>query len=142
MIEMVGVLAITGLLTAGAFVLIRSGMSSQKRRRATDEINTLAQSVRMLTAEAENFGNLPSLSAIATNGQGPKLARALLKTNGTTPFGDNTYYVVTQGDTLDRFRIGMINLESEDCYLLSVQTWADAQDTSCDGGNLSVYFGK
>ena len=42
MIEMVGVLAVMGLISAGAFVLLRSGMSSQKRNRIQDEIGNIA----------------------------------------------------------------------------------------------------
>ncbi len=159
MIEMVGVLAITGLLTAGAFVLIQSGMSSQKRKRATDEVNMLAQSVRALTAEGENFNNLPAASENALNGRGNTLAKALLKSGGTTPFGDDTYYVITQGDDYHHtnwfswhgitnngnatlFRVGLINLDDDDCYVLSKQGWGDTWDASCVDGAVYLYFGK
>ena len=158
MIEIVGVLAVTGLLTAGAFVLITSGMSSQKRRRATDEANTIAQAVRALAADGEDFGNLPGPSATGVNQDGHKLAKALLKTSGVTPFGDNSYYMVTQADAdhnrwwygwhdlevpsshnVVLFRVGLTNLDENDCYLLAEQGWGDAWDTSCVNGSVYLY---
>ena len=167
MIEIVGVLAITGLLTAGAFVLITSGMSTQKRRRATDEVNTLAQAVRTLTAESEKFGTLPAASETIRNKSGHTLAKALLKTSGTTPFGDDSYYWITQADdehnrqwyrahnqeypSTDNavlFKIGLTNLEEEDCFVLAKQTWNGSWDASCGSGGTDrrgvyiIYFGK
>ena len=159
MIEMVGVLAITGLLTAGAFVLITSGMASQKRRRAFDEVQTLAQTVRALTAEAEKFDQLPAANDTVRYNGGHKLAQNLLKSGGTSPFGENTYYVVTKSDAEHNnnwysyfglentgsvlFRIGVMNMEEDECLLLAQEAWNGvAADASCVSGTAWFYFGK
>lgn len=160
MIEMVGVLAVAGLLTAGAFVLIQSGMSSQKRRRAMDEMNTLAQSVRTLTAEGSKFTTLPGANETGRGKGGHNMAKALLKTNGVTPMGEDTYYVVTQSDAIHNaswyeyfgvqndgtsvyFRVGLANLDEEDCKLLALEAWNGvAADASCVQGTAWFYFGK
>ena len=57
MIEMVGVLAVMGLITAAAFVLITSAMRSQKLSRADDDISALAAGVR-LPAQPRAVGRL------------------------------------------------------------------------------------
>lgn len=167
MIEMVGVLAIAGLLTAGAFVLVQSGMGSQKRRRALDEINMMAQAVRSLTVESGTFDALPGAAETIRNHAGHTLAKALLKNEGTTPFGGDTYYWVTQADATHNgewydahnlaypsennavlFKVGLANLDYEDCSVLASQSWNGVWDTSCgtggsaSGGVYIVYFSK
>ena len=158
MIEMVGVLAIAGLLTAGAFVLITSGMASQKRRRAFDEVQALAQSVQMLTAEGGNFNQLPLATSNERYKDGHKLAQSLLKSSAVTPFGEETYYVVTQADSSHNsswagylgltgadsvlFTVGVMNLDNDECLLLAQEAYNEAPYPSCISGNVWFYFGK
>lgn len=73
MIEMVGVLAIMGLVTAAAFVLITSAMRSQKISRADDDISALVAGVRLLyangTAGFDGIGDV-SKATLSTLGYG------------------------------------------------------------------------
>ena len=143
MIEIVGVLAITGLLTAGAFVLINSGMASQKRNRAADEINALVTGVRSLAVEAEDFSNLPSVRASDdTNSEGAKLARLILKTDGTTPFGSDSFYVIgkssADGDGLYVYIIGFDNVS--DCEAMALRSYAGNSKLLCHATSAPYYL--
>ena len=93
MVEIVGVLGVMGLISVAAFVLIRSGMASQKRSRAADEVATLVASARALSAEREDFSNLPPYSAtLASTSTAAKLAGALLGANAAvaTPLSSSS----------------------------------------------------
>ena len=70
LVEMVGVLALMGLLTAAAFALIQSGMQTQKFSRTADEIDILATNARALTAEADNFASLPLSTDVYEDDEG------------------------------------------------------------------------
>ncbi len=148
MIEMVGVLAIAGLLTAGAFVLIQSGMSSQKRNRAVDEINTLAQNARSMRSERDGGGwwnTLPSYKTIPEkhtgtggieNYNGNKMAMAILKNSGETPFGEGSYYALTS----DRngFVVWLVDIPSDDCETMALKVYSDGDATCSTISNKKV----
>ena len=131
MIEIVGVLAITGLLTAGAFVLIQSGMSSQKRNRAADEINTLAQAARAFSAAKGNFYNLPyqSTNQLPTRTTSNDyltpygIAKSFLKNSATAPLGDSSYYAVSQIG--GKMMIWVIDIPSEDCETMALRAYTN-----------------
>lgn len=140
MIEIIGVLAIMGLLTAGTFVLIRAAMANQKRARAIDEVSAIVENVRSLYASSDNFSGLPIDDAYGT-----KLVDGFYL-NYITPFGKETRYSVVQGFEGETFKVLLTNLSDEDCMELAEQTWPEALDASCDVYNgiqrLAVNFGK
>ncbi len=113
MIEMVGVLAITGLLTAGAFVLISSGMASQKRNRAADEIATIVQEMQSV--------DLKKVPKVEDYDSGIKLVEQM-RLPLQTPFGSDTYYSVTSDGTY--FFVHMLNIEKTDCQALERRAWS------------------
>jgi len=139
MVEMIGVLAIAGLLTAAAFILIRAGTNSQNISRTRDEIDVLAANTRALVAEGNNTCSLPKDFNWQTDGK--TLAMALLKSDGTTAFGSGTYYSVTRstdktcnGDTT--FRIHLM-LSHDVCKTMGTLTYAGNGQAVCDTTDAS-----
>ena len=63
MIEMVGVLAVMGLITAAAFVLITSALKSQKLTRVDDDLSAISSGIRLLYANQYDFTNLTDTAA-------------------------------------------------------------------------------
>ena len=124
MVEMVGVLAVMGLITAGAFVLMRSGMASQKRNRAQDEIANIVSTIRTLSAGGDDFSNL------ATDGASDAAGTALLnnlRVSTATPFGGTSAYTVRYAaGTPGQFAVKITNLARQDCNALKVSAWSDA----------------
>ena len=134
MIEMVCVLAVMGLLTAGAFVLIQSGMSSQKRSRAADEISAIV-------AEMANI-DLKKLEKSMENGVATP---AELGLPTTTPFGSKTQYSLYTTDALlknNQFNVAITNL-GDSCSAMAKRAWSNDGQAACDGsGNLVITYTK
>ena len=146
MVEMVGVLAIAGLITAGAFVLIRAGLSSQKRSRAADEVATIVASVRSLSAERTDFGNLPEFDGkYECKVTGATLAGAMLGGTGAvaTPFDSNSCYYVSQVfKQPTRFQVVLIKIPENDCTVLASRAWSESKGATCSDGNLVITYAK
>jgi len=124
MVEMVGVLAVMGLITAGAFVLMRSGMASQKRNRVQDEIANIVSTIRTLSAGADNFSNLASDGD--TDAHGTALLNNL-RISTATPFGGTSAYTIRYASgTPTQFSVKITNLARQDCNALKASAWADA----------------
>lgn len=138
MIEMVGVLSVMGLITAGAFILIRSGLASQRRNRASAEVANIVATIRDVYSEAENMG------ALSTDYKSGIEFLNSLRITTKTPFGSKTTYSVMRDrdEKHSDFLIQMRGLEEEDCMALSQRTWSEAVDTSCEKGIVSIYFMK
>ena len=145
MIEMVGVLAIMGLLTGGAFVLIKSGLVSQKISRVSDEIDILASSVGTMMAQSDSFSGLPT--AID---KGQNLAKMILKSDGVSPFGGN-YYVIykalagTNNKCKKVLTIGINNMtNASDCTEMKKRSYSGANfcEAVCNTKTLEIYYTK
>lgn len=91
MIEMVGVLAVMGLITAGAFVLITSAMSSQRISRVDDDVSAIVQGVRLLYNPSDNFAGVGG-----TDGKGADTLKVLGYKDTKNPYGGS--YEVNSAD--------------------------------------------
>ena len=145
MVEMVGVLAIMGLITAGAFVLLRSGYASQKRSRATDEIDVIASNVRAMAAQAEDenakFAKLPQVEKYkggkSTSATG--LAKAFLDSEGVTPFNSSSMYSVYSIDK-KTFTVELASIGDAECEAMAKRAYSNGAG-ECDGkGTVAITF--
>lgn len=125
MIEMVGVLAVMGLITAGAFVLISSAMSSQRISRVDDDVSALVQGVRMLYNTNNNFYGLTD-----------DAKKVLGFENVKNPFG-GTYTLSTPDLTEDvaakdaKFTIVIDNLGKTNAGVLQARKWPGGGSAEC-----------
>ena len=74
MIEMVGVLAIMGMLTATAFALVSLGINRQKQARVADDVVTIVSGVRSLLGDYDDFSHIDNstiFSAMSVSNQNP-----------------------------------------------------------------------
>lgn len=133
MIEMVGVLAVMGLITAGAFVLISSAMSSQRISRVDDDVSALVQGVRLLYNSNNNF-----------NGLTDDALKVLAFSDVKNPFG-GVYHVVTtdlatatQSDA--RFKIVITGLGEANATALAGRKWSGAAETATCGSYSNNTF--
>ena len=131
MVEMVGVLAVMGLITAGAFVLMRSGMATQKRNRAQDEIANIVSTIRTLSAGADDFSNL--IDYADDDEKGANLLTSLHLPR-ITPFcgdGMKRFYTVRWYKKYpQQFFVKIVNIDSGDCRALKATAWPDAIEKS------------
>ena len=137
MIEMVGVLAVMGLITAGAFVLISSASASSKRNRATDDIMEIAAGVRSVYVEHNDF----------SGGIDKDILNAINKSN-KGPYSDSVYAVAVNANSTTKFDVTLSNVPAKDCNGLKIRGFKDATTTcsvaadSTKLGTLTVTFDK
>jgi type II secretory pathway pseudopilin PulG len=137
MIEMVGVLAVMGLITAAAFVLITSAMKSQKLSNADDQVAAIASGVRLLYANSQYFDGLGTASSqvMDTLGYG--------KTN--SPYG-GAYSVAeatcSDGSKCTGFKVEFDAGDASTCTSLALRTWPSSGSPSCSDSKISIVFDK
>lgn len=124
MIEMVGVLAVMGLITAGAFVLITSAMRSQKISRVDDDVSAIVAGTRLLYNSQENFAGLNNAAIEA------------LGFSGTNPFGGNYYVTVNSDNTM--FDVYIDGLSASECNTLKSRTWPGNSTAIAGGEKVTV----
>ena len=129
MIEMIGVLAVMALITAGAFVLISSANSSQKRNRAIDDIMEITAGVRSLYAERDTLPEINSDIVLAAIGK-----------SETGPYSGSKYVVRT--DSATQFSVILVKMPEKDCQALEIKNWKDADDKVCKETDFFVQFSK
>ena len=147
MVEIVGVLAVMGLITMGAFTLVKAGMSSQKQSRAVDEIEVLAANARNMTAAGETTCSLPSIENLKDGGT---LARAILKTNAESPVGG--WYSLTRSTPSSMeecvlkivdvgFVVNLVEVPEEDCVAMASRSYFGGT-ARCEGNILRIFYTK
>ena len=159
MIEMVGVLAVMGLITAGAFVLITSAMRSQKISRADDDVSAIAAGVRLLYNASTDFSGIN-----AANDSGKSTLQVIGYDKVTPPYGAGTYSLVGCKPTYSNNKLTgctaandssathfMVEIPMNDdkaqCDTLAGRSWAGTGTGVCvkvgDKDNrVQVVFGK
>jgi type II secretory pathway pseudopilin PulG len=116
MIEMLGVLAIMGVITVAAVSMITYGMKQQKRSNVADEITQIVTGVRSLLGQYDDFSNLNNGSIWGAIGMSAK-----------NPFGGN-YTLSVDSSNPRQFIIEIDGLSQSDCEYLSARAWADSAD--------------
>ena len=118
-VELLGVLGIMGLISVGAFVLIRSGMVNQKRTMVMDDVSSIVTGVHALFADYDNYDKIGTdctkgediLAAIAVGADGPY---------------DNVKYNVCRTTDKTKFIVVVSGLSASDCAVLAAKAWTGA----------------
>ena len=142
MIEMVGVLAIMGMLTATAFALISLGINRQKQARVMDDVVTIVSGVRGLLGDYDDFSNIDNFAAMSVSSK--------------NPYG-GTYELSVDPYDARQFIIRINGLNKSDCEALVTKAWtgsigynssnhkeSGATGNCADGNNnvVSITYGE
>ena len=114
MIEMVGVLAIMGMLTATAFALISLGINRQKQARVTDDVVTIVSGVRSLLGDYDDFSNIDNSTIFAA-----------MSVSDKNPYGGN-YELAVNSLNKRQFIVKITGLSKGDCEALVTKAWTDS----------------
>ena len=114
MIEMVGVLAIMGMLTATAFALISLGINRQKQARVTDDVVTIVSGVRSLLGDYDDFSNIDNSTIFAA-----------MSVSDKNPYG-GTYELAVNSANPRQFVVKINGLSKSDCEALVTKAWTDS----------------
>jgi len=126
MIEILGVMALMALLTASAFILISSGMATQKRSEITDKVSDIVTGVRSLYAEYDNlpssFDGDKTLSALSIDANGP----------------DGTTFAVSRSSD-KQFIVTVTGLSEDECGVLAAKAWTGSVNgATCESTTLTT----
>lgn len=137
MIEMLGVLAIMGVITVGAIGMITYAMRMQKQSKVNDDVYQIVLGVRQLLGEYDDFSNIDS-SAIFT----------ALAMSDKNPYGGNYVLSVNNANTR-QFIVSINGLGAGDCKALKTKAWSDSVsgasgdcDSSQNDNVVSIVYGE
>ena len=124
MIEMLGVMAIIGIITIGAIAMISAAMRNQKRNVVQDEVAQLVVGVRSLLGEYDDYSNIDNSTIFAAIGMSDK-----------NPY--NGKYVLEANPTdAQQFSVSITGLNKSDCEYFKQKAWSDsAAYMASDGRN-------
>lgn len=111
MVEMMGVLAIMGVITAGAILLINVGLNSSKRTTVRDEVTVLVNEIRNSFSGYDDFSGIGNVNVFTMTGVSQQ-----------NPYG-GTYGVAVDPSNPRQFIVSINGLSQSECETLKVRTW-------------------
>lgn len=114
MIEMLGVLAIMGVLTVGAIGLISTAMRTQKRNTVNEEVLQMVTGVRQLLGEYDDFSHIDNTTIFGAIGMSAK-----------NPYG-GTYELAVDPANSRQFVVTINGLSRNDCEYFITKAWSDS----------------
>lgn len=122
MIEMLGVLAIMGVITVGAIGMISTAMRTQKRNTVNDEVIQMVTGVRQLLGEYDDFSHINNATIFGAIGMNPK-----------NPYGGN-YELAVDPSNARQFIVMIGGLSESDCKYFVTKAWTDSIGYQMSGG--------
>ncbi len=117
LIEIIGVMAIAGVMTVSTIGIYRAIRQNQIRAIATSEIDSIAKNVRLLMQVRGTYSGLSV----------DYLIKAGALKNANAPIGDNNWSVSAGADG-KTFSINLTNLSEGECdyFTTAIPKWASA----------------
>ncbi len=133
MVEMLGVLAIVGVLSVGGIAGYSQAMSKFKVTKAMDQVQTIITNIRTLYASQRTYSALLPTQAQAL---GILTEESIAGTDGLNPFGGGISFDVGTGNRT--FKIKYTGLTPEACAKMATADWG-ADESS---GLVSITVGN
>lgn len=130
MIEMLGVLAIMGVITVGATLLISRTMNIQKRNTVNEEVVQIVTGVRQLLGEYDDFSNINNSTIFGAIGMSDK-----------NPYGGK-YELAVDSANYRQFVVSISGLTQSDCEYFVTKAWADSVGYTLSEGRESGAVGN
>lgn len=118
MVEMLGVLAIIGVLSVGGIAGYSQAMSKFKVTKAMDQVQTIITNIRTLYASQRTYTSLTPLQAQA---MGILTEESINGSKGLNPFGGEISFNVGTGNRT--FKIKYTGLTPEACAKMATADW-------------------
>ncbi len=130
MIEMLGVLAIMGVITVGAISLMSIGMRTQKRNAINDEVIEMVTQVRSLMGEYDDYSHINGATIFGAIGMSNK-----------NPYG-GFYELAVNPANSRQFIVSITGLSKSDCEYFITKAWSDSVGYQMSGGKIGGATGK
>ena len=125
MIEMLGVLAIMGVITAAAVGGIRLAMQSTKRTSVQDDVAQMTTGVRQLLGDYDDFSGINNATIFAA-----------LQISDKNPYGGK-YELAANPSNKRQFVVSITGLPAGDCVYFLAKAWPDSAGFRASGGKQS-----
>ena len=150
MIEMLGVLAIVGVLSVGGIAGYSKAMAKFKTNKVIDQINTISTNVRTLYSSQRNYGGLNNGTAIRMALIPSEMYAASNKSASgadvkvTNAFGGNLYiHSVNQGTGTDNaYVIAVDALPKPACVSIATTDWGGDSGSGLVAMQIKTFGGK
>ena len=134
MVEMLGVLAIIGVLSVGGIAGYSKAMNKFKINKTTDQVSMLIANLRTMFSSQGNYAGLDNAQAVNFGIVPDDMYDTCTSTacNITNPFGGDVTIdgsPIKQGDTDGAFRITYEGLSREACVTLATGDWGSGQSS-------------
>ncbi len=136
MVEMLGVLAIVGVLSVGGIAGYSQAMSKFKVTKAMDQVQTIITNMRTLYASSRTYS---ALNAATANSVGILTSETYTGSGskGINPFGGNIAFGIGTSFGANRsFTIQYTNLTPEACVKIATADWG--ADESSGLGSITI----
>ena len=137
MIEMLGVLALMGIITVGAISMISYAMRMQKQSTVNDDVYQIVLGVRQLLGEYDDFTRIDNstiFKALAMSDKNPYGGKYILSVN---PSNTRQFVVTIDG------------LSDSECKALVTKAWTDSVDgavgncvSMAKDNSVSIIYGE
>lgn len=114
MIEMLGVLAIMGVITVGAVGMVSTAMRTQKRSVVNDDVIQIVSGVRQLLGEFDDYSHINNATIFGAIGVSSK-----------NPYG-GTYELSVDPSNSRQFIVYINGLNEGDCKYFLTKAWSDS----------------
>ena len=128
MVEMLGVLAIVGVLSVGGIAGYSQAMSKFKVTKAMDQVQTIITNIRTLYASQRTYSDLTAKQAQA---MGILTEESIDGSDGLNPFGGKIYFGTDNGGRT--FTITYTDLTGEACVKMATADWGADQSSGLRG---------
>lgn len=130
MIEMLGVLAIMGVITVGAIGMISTAMRTQKRNAVNDEVIQMVTQVRTLLGEYDDYSHINNSTIFNVIGM-----------TNQNPYG-GTYALAVDPSNSRQFVVTISGLSQSDCEYFATKAWSDSVGYTNSNGKNSGATGN
>lgn len=130
MIEMLGVLAIMGVITVGAIKMIQLAMNTQKRNTVNEEVLQIVTQVRNIHGEYDDFSNINNSTIFNAIGMSDK-----------NPYGGK-YEIAVDPSNPRQFVISITGLSKNECETFTTKAWSDSVGYKMSNGKSSGASGN
>ena len=130
MIEMLGVLAIMGVITVGAIEMIQLAMNTQKRNTVNEEVLQIVTQVRNVYGEYDDFSNINKstvFNAISMSDKNPYGGKYEVEVNPSNP---------------RQFVVSITGLSKNECETFTTKAWSDSVGYKMSNGKSSGASGS
>ena len=141
MIEMLGVLAIVGVLSVGGIAGYSKAMEKFKINKSIDQISHIVANIRTLYAQQTTYDGLNTANAIKMGVVPNEMGTGTTLTN---PFNENTYILADNINNNKYFIVSYAMSNLETCIALASYDWGDKNSSGLIAINIAseenVYF--